>query len=167
MKEEIYRDVVGYEGLYQVSNLGNVRRIGYEKERVLKPGIDRYGYTQVNISKDGERKMYKIHFLVGITFLSHISDGYETVIDHVNGIKSDNRLENLRLVTQRENTTFGYLKKETSSKYTGVYWNKYHKKWKSRIYIKGKQKHLGYFTNEEEAAQAYQKALEQHKKGLL
>ena len=166
MSAEIYRDVVGYEGLYQVSNLGNVRNIHYRGGRIMKLGLTR-GYYMVGLSKNGKRKNYTVHSLVAQSFLGHIPNGHEIVIDHANGIKTDNRLENLRLVTHRENVTFGTLKKETSSKYPGVSWHKNNKKWRALINIKNKLKFLGYFPSEIEAAEAYQKALEQHKKGLL
>ena len=66
----------------------------------------------------------------------------------------------LEPVSHRENTTRGYQNKQTSSKYTGVDWLKKSNKWQARIYIDDKLKHLGTFLTEEEAADAYQKALE-------
>ena len=159
MKEEIWKDVVGYEGDYQVSNLGNVRSLKFGKERVLKPGKNTHGYLYVILYKDGKIKKFHVHQLVSITFLSHVPNGMSSVIDHIDSNPLNNRLENLRVVSHRENTTFGTLKRDTSSKYTGVYWNKNAKKWKAQIKINGKQKHLGYFNSELEAAEAYKNAL--------
>jgi hypothetical protein len=156
--EEIWKNVPEYPD-YHVSNLGRVKSLKFGKERMLKPILMPQGYYQIKFSKNGKVKRYTIHSLVVVTFMNHVPNKYETVVDHINSIKTDNRLENLRLVTHRENITFGNLKKETSSKYTGVYWSKQNKKWMARIGINGKQNYLGYFTSEIEAAQAYQKAL--------
>jgi len=155
---EIYKDVVGYEGLYQVSNLGNVKSFKWGKVRLLKLGSDSCGYLVVNLHKNGKVKMRKIHQLVVESFLCHKPDGYKAlIVDHINNNKLDNRLDNLQLVTQRHNISKDV--KNVSSKYTGVCWDKSKSKWKSSIHINSKDKHLGYFPNELEAHQAYQKAL--------
>ena len=156
-EKEIWKSIPGYKD-YEVSNLGNVRSLKRGKELVLKLGLSS-GYPIVGLSKDGKIKSHKVHQLVAQAFLGHTPNGMETIIDHRNGIKTDNRLENLRLVTPRENVTFGTLKRNTSSKYTGVSWHKHNKKWKADIGINGKLKHLGYFTSEEDAGRAYQEKL--------
>ena len=79
-------------------------------------------------------------------------------VDHENGMGVDNRKENLRFVTRRQNTQNKQNIKK-SSKYPGVYWNKNEKKWRAHITIKGKSKHLGYFTDEKEAFEAYKQAV--------
>lgn len=76
-------------------------------------------------------------------------------VDHINGNKLDNRRCNLRLCTHSENMRNRKHQKGTSSKYKGVYWNKLAGKWQTRIKVKGKLKHLGYFHSEEVAAWAY------------
>ena len=156
---EIWKDVVGYEGDYQVSNLGRVRSLKYGKERMMKPIKNNREYLIVNLYKNGKNKQFLVHILVAMAFLGHTPNGHSSVVDHINSDKTDNRLENLRIVSHRENTTFGYLKKETSSRYPGVVWYKPTKKWRARIRINRKLKYLGCFTSEEEAAQAYEKAL--------
>jgi ribosomal protein L15E len=72
-----------------------------------------------------------------MAFLNHTPCGYKIVVDHIdNNIKTDNRLENLQLITQRENVSKDI--KNTSSKYIGVCWHKKAKKWRSSIQINGK-----------------------------
>lgn len=79
MEKEIFRDVKGYEGLYQVSNLGNVKsleRIDYSnhlrKERILKPETDKGGYLTVVLSKDKKKKNIKVHRLVAEAFIPNL-----------------------------------------------------------------------------------------------
>lgn len=73
--------------------------------------------------------------------------------DHINGDGLDNRRENLRVVTKRQNQQNLHILK--SSKFPGVDWNKSHKKWRTKIQINGKSHHLGYYNNEEMAARRY------------
>ena len=82
----------------------------------------------------------------------------DIVVDHINNIKTDNSLENLQLITQRENTIKRVLKNKTS-KYVGVY--KSHKKWQASIIINGIFYNLGRYEIEEEARDAYLKKLKQ------
>jgi hypothetical protein len=162
MIEEIWKDIPNYEGVYQVSNLGNVKslksRWGNRKVfRLLKPSTDTSGYFQVVLSKNNNNTAFKVHKLVAMAFLGHIPDGTQkVVVDHINNIRNDNRLSNLQLTTQRHNTS---KDKNGTSKYTGVCWDKQVNKWKSAIYINGKRKTLGVFKCELAASQAYQNAL--------
>ncbi len=151
MQEE-FRDVEGYEGLYQVSNLGNVLSLKYGKEKLKKPSIVR-GYYLVDLYKDSIRKHKTIHQLVAMTFLNHKPCGFELVVDHINDNKLDNRLENLQIVTNRFNShkTQG----KGTSIYKGVSFDKVRQKWVSMIQINGKQINLGRFTNELEASEKY------------
>lgn len=156
-KKEVFKDIPDFEGLYQVSNLGRVKSLKFNKERILKAGIESKGYCIVNLCKNKKQYSKHVHKLVAITFLDHVPCGHKLVVDHINNIKSDNRLENLQLTTQRENASKD--QKNSSSKYTGVYWSKHASKWHSQIQINGKLKRLGYFTNEYEAHLAYQTEL--------
>jgi len=169
MSTEIYKDIPRYEGLYQVSDLGNIKSLerkakhssgtGFRnvKESILKPCLNSWGYVQVVLHK-GTRKKFTVQSLVAIVFHNHKPDGTQKlVVDHINGIKIDNRAENLQVITQRKNCSKD--QKNGSSKYVGVYWNRHAKKWMSQIYINGKIKYLGSFTDEKEASIAYQNAL--------
>lgn len=160
---EIWKDIPGYEGLYQASSFGNVKSLkfsGGNKEKVLKPSVDSHGYLRVDLCRDGNAKNRRIHQLVAECFLDHKTDGTQKiVIDHINNIKTDNRAENLQLTTNRNNTSKD--KKDYTSQYTGVCWFKQTSKWKASIRINGKSNHIGYFTCEIEASNAYQLALKE------
>lgn len=100
--KEIWKDVIGFEGLYQVSNLGNVRALKYagSKEtniKVLKPILKRNGYYSVNICG----KNIEIHRLVAPAFIPNPHN--KPQIDHINTIRTDNKVSNLRWVTVWEN----------------------------------------------------------------
>lgn len=154
---EIWKDVLGYKGLYQVSNLGRVKSFKYGKERILKQSLNYYGYYVIGLSKNGKPKIRTVHQLVAESFLNHIPCGHKLVPNHINFDKQDNRVVNIEIVTQRKNSNQAHIK--SSSKYTGVSWYKRSKKWISKIRIKGNDKYLGSFTNELEASTAYQKEL--------
>jgi hypothetical protein len=168
MNKEIFKDVPNYQGLYQVSNLGNVKSFSREidskrgkytsKERILKPR-NTGKYYRVCLFKEGKRKFMSVHVLVAIAFLGHVSNGNKIEVDHKNGVKTDNRAENLQLLTNRQHKTKTSKNKKTSSRYTGVSWHKKANKWMAYITIDGKIKHLGYFKDEYEAHLSYQKKL--------
>lgn len=176
--KEIWKDIKGYENLYQVSDLGNVKRLesvssytykGNENDvryrkwnghNVKKTMTKTQQYLMVGLTKNGKYRLLTIHGLVATAFLNHISDKYNgLIIDHINNIKTDNRLINLRLVTPRENVSKARLLKNKTSKYTGVYYKSKNKKWCASIYVDGKKKHLGLFDDEYKAHLAYQKEL--------
>jgi hypothetical protein len=101
---EVWKDIVGYEGLYQVSNLGNVKSLGNEfsrKERVLKPSLQSKGYLTVVLQKNGIRNMVLVHRLVAEYFVSNPLN--KPQVNHINGVKTDNNIENLEWVYHREN----------------------------------------------------------------
>lgn len=163
---EIYKDIKDYEGLYQISNLGNVKSLKGKKEKILKPylsGTKNKQYLAVKLYKNNKAKNYMMHKLVAIAFLNHIPNGHKVVVDHLDNNKLNNTLSNLRLVTNRENLS---KDKRGSSRYTGVSWAHRNKKWVCKIYINGKNKHIGYFDCELSASIEYQKALTNHLKTL-
>jgi hypothetical protein len=91
--EEIWKDIKGYEGLYQVSNLGRVKRlIGYycKTERILTPVTQKSGYNVVSLCG----KIYLVHRLVAEAFI--VNPNNLPTVDHINRVKTDNRVENLR-----------------------------------------------------------------------
>ena len=101
--KEIWKDIKGYEGMYQVSNLGRVRSLKYGKYKILK-GTKSKGYLQVRLSKNGYQTTYRIHRLVAEAFIDKIEG--KNCVDHINGIIDDNRSENLKWCTVKENNTF-------------------------------------------------------------
>lgn len=158
IKMEIWKTIKDFED-YQISNLGNVKSFKYKEERILKKGINTTGYYFVILSNKKGLKNKTIHKLVAENFLNHTSCGYELVVNHINFNKLDNRLNNLEVVTQRENSNKKHIK--SKSKYVGVYWNKKLNKWTSSIYLKPKNVHLGVFENEYDAHLSYQNKLKE------
>jgi len=156
---EIWKKIKDYPD-YEVSNLGNVKSLKFNKERILKALNDGRGYLTVSLLKNGKGKKKKIHQLVAMAFLNHIPNYNNIVVDHINNIPTDNRLENIQLISCRENSSKD--RKNGTSKYTGVSWHKKTKKWESKIRINGKVKFLGLFNCEIEASKAYQEALKKH-----
>jgi hypothetical protein len=156
---EIWKDIKGYEGHYQVSNLGNVKSLKFNREKILKKLINTDGYFQLGLSIKSVVKIQKIHQLMAIAFLNHTPNKMTLVVDHINNIKTDNRLENLQIVTHRENSSKDSKKIKRTSQYIGVSWVKKDKIWISRIENNRKKITLGRFKDEFEAHLAYQKAL--------
>jgi hypothetical protein len=166
---EIWKDVPNYEGFYQVSNLGRVKSLKRNvwmvrnncfktlNERILKTGLNTGGYLTLTLNKNKKQNSFTVHQLVAMVFLNHIPCGMKLVVNHINFDRLDNRVDNLEIVTQRENANQKHLK--SSSKYTGVRWYEVSKKWISQIYINGKVKYLGLFKCEYEAHLTYQNAL--------
>lgn len=170
--EEIWKDIPEYEGMYQASTLGRSKSLDktifrrnnrsltfYEKIRKSTLHCNT-GYLYISLHNNNKIKIYSVQQLIINTFSNH-NNKNNLVIDHVNNIKTDNRLVNLQLITQRENCSKD--KKNGSSKYVGVSWHKKSKKWESKIRIKGRLKHLGYFNKELNATKAYQNKLKEIK----
>jgi hypothetical protein len=108
--EELWKDIKGYEGDYQVSNLGNVRSLRYGNNgpnqkgsgiKNLKQIINSAGYYVVNLYKDGKMKQHFVHRLVAEAFIPNPNMLNE--IDHINTNRLDNSISNLRWVTHKEN----------------------------------------------------------------
>lgn len=158
MKDEIWKDIPNYEGYYQVSNIGNVKsmtRLNYRgyliSEKILRTG-NVYGYKYVILLKDRIRRIYRVHKLVAMAFLKHEPCGMRLVVNHINHDKSDNRLSNIEIITQRENASLKHI--PSKSMYVGVTVNK--SSFVAKIVINGKIKYLGSFQKEYDAHLAYE-----------
>lgn len=158
MNKEEWKDIHGYEGLYQASSMGLIRKLlDGNENKVLKLTKDSYGYLNCGLTKNKESKTKRVHSLVAIAFLNHRPNGMKgKIIDHINNIKDDNRSVNLQLTSQRVNTSKD--RKNTVSKYIGVAWNARDNKWQAYINI-GNAINLGQFTNEIKASEMYKLAL--------
>ena len=159
MKIEIWKDVVGYKGLYQVSNLGRIKslpRNGTVKTDVyLKAKDNGKGYMQV-LLRNGNSKTKYVHILVAESFLDYIANKGVICVDHINSIKNDNKLENLRVITPRENVS---RHNRSNTNTTGVY--KVRNKYRAIISVKNTRYDLGYFDNVESAKLSYELKLNQ------
>ncbi len=155
---EKWKDIKGYEGSYQVSDLGRVKSIKFNKEKMLSKTKLSNGYLRVSLCKDGKSKTKTIHSLVAESFLNHKSN-MNIVVDHINNVKTDNNLSNLQIISQRVNSSKD--RKNKYSNYIGVTWHKNDKRWQSSIVVDGNQLYLGYFQSEHRASIAYNFALTQ------
>ena len=134
----MWKPIIDYEN-YEVNELGEVRRDG----KILKALIVNE-YLKINLCKDGNKKQFYIHRLIALHFI--LNPDCLPCVDHINGIKTDNRIENLRWVTKQQNGFNRNCKGYTINKYG---------KYCARIYLNAKRTHLGTFETEEEAHQAY------------
>ena len=100
---EVWKDIEGYEGLYQVSSWGRVKNS--RSGTVLKGGETRNGYLQVDLSKYGKRKLYYVHRLVVQSFIPNPEDKPE--VNHIDENNQNNRVENLEWCTRTENLNYG------------------------------------------------------------
>jgi len=141
------KDINGYEGLYAVDENGSVW--SYRKKDWLSPGPSGRGYHQINLCKDGKIETYLVHRLVAQAFLDDYSEDLQ--VDHIDGNKLNNKLENLRMVTGQKNQW-----NRRGAK--GYCWNKRAEKWMARIALNSKNKYLGSFDTEAEAREAYLEA---------
>ena len=135
MSKEIWKDIDGYEGLYQVSNLGRIKALARErnnqysnKEIILKQSNDGCGYFQVVLNKDGKRKGFKIHKLVAQIFLDKRNfkcmpyEDRETIdldnleVNHINEFeKYNNSVDNLEWCTRLYNCNYGTRNQRVNS----------------------------------------------------
>jgi len=166
---EIWKYVKGFEGKYQISNLGRVRSLERTKkcgrggiykvnERILKAGINSDGYKSVVLCNNNYRSV-KVHVLVWDHFGGSERNGIRLQVDHIDNDKLNNNINNLQVITLRENVTKHRNTIKKSSKYTGVCWDKARTKWTSGIRINSVRKNLGRFESELDAHKAYQKEL--------
>jgi len=156
-EEEVFKTVPNCDGFYEVSSLGRVKSLRCNKELILKQVNDGRGYNQVRLTLNESFKTYKVHVLSAIVFHNHKPCGKVLVVNHKNFIRTDNKANNLEIVTMRENGNRKHL--PSSSEFVGVHWSKVNNKWRSGIVLNGKQKYLGVFENEIDAHKAYQKEL--------
>jgi len=158
---EKFVDIPGWKGLYQISNLGRVKSLarplfngaGYfkSKEQILKTSKNINGYLSLRLCGSGERYKVDVSRLMKLAFFNNS----KLEIDHINGDKTDNRLDNLRLCTHSQNHFNIKKAGRCSSRFKGVYFIKKTNRWCARITVKGKTYRLGNFCTEEDAAKAY------------
>lgn len=111
--KEVWRDIPGFEGYYQVSNLGRVKSLigwnghGYiNRERIIKPSLTSTGYYKVDLKKNGKRKVYKLHRAIAQAFIPNPQG--KPFINHIDGNPLNNDISNLEWCTNQENIQHGY-----------------------------------------------------------
>ena len=158
--QELWKDVKGYESLYQVSNYGKVKalkrsyvdksgRNQSKRERILKQHKDSKGYLMVKLC-NGNEKTHRVHHLVWDNFGDKERDGMKRMVDHIDNVKTNNRINNLQLLNNRQNVVKDLPQNGLP---TGVM--KVGKKFKSRIQHERKIYYLGYFDSPQDAHLAY------------
>lgn len=109
--KEIWKEVKGYEGLYEVSNLGNVRSINriiknkFYKGKILITKIDKDGYLQLGLSKNGTKKYFRVHRLVAQAFIPNPSNLPQ--VNHKDEVKDNNNVKNLEWCDNKYNSSYG------------------------------------------------------------
>lgn len=129
MIEEIWKDILGYEGFYQVSSFGRVRSLDrydsrnyFRKGRILKLSADRKGYLRVGLHSNGKEKFYSVHRLVAEAFI-HNPDNLPEV-NHIDEDKTNNRVENLEFCDSKYNNNYGTRKDRIrNTKLKKGYWS--------------------------------------------
>jgi len=150
-KMEFY-DLKDYENEYQINKNGEIKN---KKRNIIMNPKNTNGYLRIGLRKNGIRKFYFIHRLLAIQFIDN-PNNYD-LVDHIDNNRLNNDLENLRWINYSGNCRNRIKRKNCSSKYRGVCWDKKDKKWRASITIDGKVKCLGFFTNEEDASLVYEK----------
>lgn len=167
MPDEIWKDIKGYEGYYQVSNIGNVKSVERVivrqngrsqpvKERVLKSATDIDGYKFVVLQKEGKKLGQKVHRLVGQTFLPN--ENKLPQINHIDGVRSNNDVLNLEWVSPKQNQHHRHYTRKFGTKPNvprGVFLSFNKTRWIAAIRVDGKSVYLGTFDLKEEAYATY------------
>lgn len=105
---EVWKDVIGYEGLYSISNYGNVKSLQYhgiKREKIMKIGRFKSGYLNIGLYNKGKYKLLRVHRLVYETFVGKIPNGM--TVNHKDENKENNKLENLELLSVKDNDNYG------------------------------------------------------------
>jgi hypothetical protein len=150
---EMWNDIKGYEGIYQISNLGNVKNI--KTSKILKPRLNSNGYKFVGLYCNGKHKNMLIHRLMAIHYIPN--DENKQFVDHIDNNKLNNKLTNLRWCTNQQNDMNRSISKNNTSGVKGVTFHKQTNKWHAQITINGKYIHLGLFTEINDAIEARRK----------
>lgn len=127
---EIWKDICGYEGIYQVSNYGRIKALSLKvysnnkllyikKEKILSLRTEKHGYQSISLHKNNTSKRLLVHRLVAEAFIPNPEN--KTEVNHINGIKADNNVENLEWCTHSENVLHSYrvLKQKTNKPMLG------------------------------------------------
>ena len=146
---EEFRKIEGYDN-YEVSNLGNVKNI--KRQTLLTQSLDKDGYRKLALFQNKKYTHFRVHRLVALMWLPNPLN--KPVIDHIDGNKQNNNVNNLRWATFQENQFNKNLNSNSTSGVKGITFRKSSNKWEASIMLNGKNIYIGKYTNLEEAKQA-------------
>lgn len=163
MEKEFWLPIKGFEGIYEISNLGRIKileKIHYRKHMgnyVIKEKIKSLTlsgqtwalYWGTCLTKNGKTKSIRIHRLLAQHFIENKNN--LPCVNHIDGNKLNNSLNNLEWVSYMENNCHSKKSKKTSSSLTGVYYDKFNNKYRARIFINRKNIFSKRFETEQEA----------------
>lgn len=162
---EVWKSVPGWEGFYEVSDWGNVRSVDRKivnpkGSEIFYPGkpiikVKRGNYYAVTLNKKMFSRNFRVHRLVAMAFIDKEIENKKLVVDHKDRNPINNRLDNLRIVSYRQNNLNKGLCKRNKSGYKGVHYHKQRNKWCAIININGKSSYIGLFDSPEEAGSAW------------
>lgn len=153
---ECFVKIENYED-YLISDYGNVW--SEKRKKYLKPALYKDSYLHVDLYKNGKRKSHSVHRLVLTSFIANSND--KRCADHVDNVRTNNKLSNLRYASHQENSRNRSFNKNNKLACKGVHFDKTKNKFRAQIHFKGKSHHLGLFNNLEDAKLArYNKAKE-------
>lgn len=161
MQEE-WKDIKNYEGLYQVSNFGRIKSMPKKwvtgngarqskPETIMSPS-ESQGYCHICLSRDKKKKYFSVHSLVWDAFGDSPRDGRKLQVDHIDGDKTNNHINNLQLLTARMNVA----KAKKKGLPTGVYYSDQSGKYIVHIVINGKNIYMGSYNSPSLASAVYQ-----------
>jgi len=147
--EEVWKDVIGYEGFYLVSNTGNI--YGVVAGRAISIKTEKNGYKRVTLNRSGVRKTISVHRLVVEAFIEPITEGF--CVDHIDNNRGNNHISNLRIVTYTFNVKRSFcntlgISKMRKQKTTP-------QRFRADMWIYGRKYFLGSWDTEQEALKAY------------
>lgn len=122
LPKQIWKDIEGYEGLYQVSNTGKVRSLNYRhtgKTKVLKQNTKDNGYKRIGLNRNGKNKGYLVHRLVALAFIPNPNN--YPIINHIDEDKTNNTVWNLEWCTYEYNNNYGTIKEKLSKAKKGKF----------------------------------------------
>lgn len=152
LPNEVWVYVKGYRNKYMISNFGRLKNMNFRNinlKKIITPYNNKFGYLVVCLTLDSKETLHSIHSLVLNSFTQ--KPHCDLNINHIDGVKHNNYLNNLEWTTSRENSCHRSLSMVKASKYTGVTFDKKGMKWISSIRIKTKRIHIGRFNTEEQA----------------
>jgi hypothetical protein len=168
MNDECWIPISGWHGLYEVSNFGHIKSLQNQistgsrncviRERILRLRHDKDGYLLVDLQNAGKKVTYKVHRLVAIAFIKNPKN--KPQVNHKDGNKENNNVNNLEWVTDSENKVHRYSELQKSkgdSGFYGVNWRADRGKWRAYLSVGG-YTHLGLFAIKADAINAVQKA---------